>query len=161
MRIRSLLLATLMLVFVVNANSQKTQSKKGKASTKKELTGGFVSLFNGKDFTNWKVPEGDNGHWKIIDGVIDYDAESEARGDKSLWSEKVYKDFILYVDWRIKETPWKNPRVPIILPSGLHKRDENGKEIQIVVPDSDSGILMRGRGGFQANIWCWPTGSVE
>ena len=98
MRIRSLLLATLMLVFVVNANSQKTQSKKGKASTKKELTGGFVSLFNGKDFTNWKVPEGDNGHWKIIDGVIDYDAESAAPGDKSLSSEKSYKDFILYVD---------------------------------------------------------------
>ena len=51
---------------------------------------GFVSLFNGKHFANWKVPEGDNGHWKIIDGVIDYDAESEAEGNKSLWSEKEY-----------------------------------------------------------------------
>src|SRR4030043_686489 len=161
MRIRSLLLATLMLVFVVNANSQKTQSKKGKASTKKELTGGFVSLFNGKDFTNWKVPEGDNGHWKIIGGVIDYDAESEAAGDKSLWTEKKYKDFILYVDFRIKSTPYKNPNVPIILPSGLHKRDENGKEITMVVPDSDSGILLRGSSKSQLNIWCWPTGCGE
>jgi len=34
---------------------------------------GYTSLFNGKDFTNWAVPEGDNGHWKIVDGVIDYD----------------------------------------------------------------------------------------
>ena len=123
---------------------------------------GFVSLFNGKDFTNWVVPEGDNGHWKIIDGVIDYDAESEAVGDKNLWSAKTYKDFELLVDWRITATPWNNPRVPIILPSGLHKKDETGKEIQIVVPDSDSGILFRGpRGGAQANIWCWPIGSGE
>ena len=29
---------------------------------------GFVSLFNGKDFTGWTVPEGDNGHWKVLDG---------------------------------------------------------------------------------------------
>jgi hypothetical protein len=122
---------------------------------------GFASLFNGKDFTNWKIPEGDNGHWKILDGVIDYDAQSEAKGDKCLWSEKSYKDFILYVDWRIKSTPWKNPRVPIILPSGLHKLDENGKEIQMVVPDSDSGILLRGQGKSQVNIWCWPVGSGE
>lgn len=121
---------------------------------------GFASIFDGKSFAGWKVPVGDGGHWKIIDGVIDYDAESEAKEDKNLWTEKEYKDFVLYVDWRITATPWKNPRVPIILPSGLHKRDENGDEIQIVVPDSDSGILFRGRGA-QVNIWCWPVGSGE
>src|SRR5262245_37559103 len=48
---------------------------------------GFVPLFNGKDLSGWRVPEGDGGHWKVIDGVIDYDAESEAKGDKSLWTE--------------------------------------------------------------------------
>ena len=121
----------------------------------------FVSLFNGKDFTNWVIPAGDNGHWKILDKVIDYDAMSEAVKDKSLWTGKAYKNFVLYVDWRIKETPYKNPRVPIILPSGLHKLDENGKEIQMVVPDSDSGILLRGQGKSQVNIWCWPIGSGE
>lgn len=122
---------------------------------------GFVSLFNGTDFTGWKVPEGDNGHWKVIDGVIDCDAQSEASGDKSLWSEKEFKDFVLYVDWRIKETPFKNPRVPIVLPSGLHKLDENGEEIRILVPDSDSGIYLRGSSKSQVNIWCWPVGSGE
>ena len=35
---------------------------------------GFVSLFNGRDLSGWKVPAGDNGHWKVVDGVIDYDA---------------------------------------------------------------------------------------
>ncbi|MBK7649902.1 MAG: DUF1080 domain-containing protein [Flammeovirgaceae bacterium] len=42
-----------------------------------------------------------NGHWKIIDGIIDYDAESEAKGEKNLMSEKGYKDFTLMVDWLI------------------------------------------------------------
>jgi hypothetical protein len=122
---------------------------------------GFVSLFNGKDFTGWKIPDGDNGHWKILNGVIDYDAQSESKGDRSLWTDKNYKDFVLYADFRIKETPWKNPNVPIILPTGLHKKDNNGKEITITVPDSDSGILMRGMGKLQANIWCWPIGCGE
>ena len=30
---------------------------------------GFIALFNGKDLTGWKVPEGDGGHWKVVDGV--------------------------------------------------------------------------------------------
>jgi len=120
----------------------------------------FKSLFNGKDFTNWKVPVGDNGHWKILEGVIDYDAESEAE-DKNLWSAREYGDFVLLVDWRIKETPWINPRVPIIKPDGTHKLNEKGEEIRISVPDSDSGILLRGQGKSQVNIWCWPVGSGE
>jgi hypothetical protein len=122
---------------------------------------GFDSLFNGRDFTGWKVPEGDGGHWKVLDGVIDYDAQSQAPGSKDLWTEKEYGDFEFIVDWRIKETPFKNPRVPIIMPSGEHKRDENGQEIQMVVPDSDSGILLRGAPKSQVNIWCWPVGSGE
>ena len=130
-------------------------------SLAQDIPDGFSSLFNGKDFSGWIVPIGDNGHWKIVDGVIDYDAESEAKGNKSLMSGKVYKNFELYVDWRIKETPWVNENVPIILPSGAHKLDENGKEIKIKVPDSDSGILYRMPNGDQANIWCWPIGSGE
>ena len=122
---------------------------------------GFTQLFNGKDFDGWKVPEGDNGHWKVADGVIDYDAQSEAPGDKNLWSEKEYGDFVLRVDWRIKETPYLNPRVPIIKPDGTHKRNAAGEEIRMVVPDSDSGIFLRGQGKSQVNIWCWPVGSGE
>jgi hypothetical protein len=122
---------------------------------------GFVSLFNGQDFTDWKVPEGDNGHWKIVEGVIDYDASSEAPGEKHLWSAKEYGDFTLLVDWRIKETPYINPKVPIVRPDGTHKKDAQGNEIRTSVPDSDSGILLRGQGKSQVNIWCWPIGSGE
>jgi hypothetical protein len=129
--------------------------------TSTQAPAGFVSLFNGRDFTGWKVPEGDNGHWKIVDGVIDYDAESEAQRDKNLWTDREYGDFVLQVDWRLKETPYINPNVPIILASGLHKKDERGKEMTMAVPDSDSGILLRGQGKSQVNIWNWPTGSGE
>jgi hypothetical protein len=122
---------------------------------------GFVSLFNGKDFTGWSVPVGDNGHWRVLDGVIDYDAESEASGDKSLWSDKEYGDFVLQVDWRIKATPYTNPGVPYILPDGTHARDVAGKEMRMALPDSDSGIYLRGEGRYQVNIWCWPIGSGE
>lgn len=122
---------------------------------------GFTSLFNGRDLTNWKVPDGDNGHWKVVDGVIDYDASSEAPGDKNLWSRREYGDFVLMVDWRIKATPYLNPRVPIVKPDGTHKKDVDGNEIRITVPDSDSGIFLRGQGKSQVNIWCWPIGSGE
>lgn len=129
--------------------------------------GEFVTIFNGTDFTGWNVPKGDNGHWKIVDGTIDCDALSEAKGDKSLWSEKEYGDFVLQVDWRIKETPWINRYARIVMPDGREKKGPDGKDILIAVPDSDSGILMRGKDGphgkdgRQVNIWCWPVGSGE
>jgi hypothetical protein len=124
-------------------------------------TEGFVPIFNGKDFTGWRLPEGDNGHWKVVDGVIDYDAQSEAPGDKNLWTAKEYGDFTLRLDWRIKETPYINPNVPIIKPDGTHKRNEKGEEIKTSVPDSDSGVFLRGDQKSQVNIWCWPVGSGE
>jgi type 1 glutamine amidotransferase len=122
---------------------------------------GFAALFNGKDLAGWKVPEGDGGHWKVVDGVIDYDAESEAKGDKSLWTEKEYGDFVLQVDWRIKEAPFLNKSIPYILPNGTHAKDIQGKELRLPMPDADSGVFLRGDGFYQANIWCWPIGSGE
>src|SRR5690625_6611155 len=98
------------------------------------------------------IHDGDNGHWRVVDGVIDYDALSEADGDKNLWSEKEYGDFILRLDWRIPETPYINHNARIILPDGTHKKNENGEDILISVPDSDSGIYLRGMSKAQINI---------
>jgi 3-keto-disaccharide hydrolase len=122
---------------------------------------GFTPLFNGRDLTGWKVPQGDNGHWKVVNGVIDYDAESEAAGDKALWSVGEYADFVLRLEWRIKSTPYINPGVPIIRYDGTHKKGPDGQEIRISVPDSDSGVYLRGSSKAQVNIWCWPIGSGE
>ncbi|MBN2271991.1 MAG: DUF1080 domain-containing protein, partial [Sedimentisphaerales bacterium] len=107
-------------VFAVVVSAESGGSAKPAKEVDNVAPAGFVSLFNGRDFTGWKVPEGDGGHWKIVDGAIDYDAQSEAKGDKSLWSVGEFGDFVLRVDWRIKETPYINPNVPYILPDGTH-----------------------------------------
>ncbi len=148
----TLLLAALLLLTVIAL---------APAASAAEPPAGFVSLFNGKDLTGWKVPVGDNGHWKVVDGVIDYDAQSEAPTGKDLWTAADYGDFVFRVEWRVKETPYTNPNVPIIRFDGTHKKGPDGKEIKLAVPDSDSGILLRGSSKSQVNIWCWPTGSGE
>ncbi len=125
---------------------------------------GFVPLFNGKDLTGWKVPEGDNGHWRVVNGVIDYDARSESKArDKSLWTEKSFKDFILRVDWRLKtdEPGYMNKNVKQILPDGSHKKKPDGKDDDLTLEDVDSGVFVRGSQSAQVNIWMWPIGSGE
>ena len=120
---------------------------------------GFTRIFNGKDLAGWVAPAGDNGHWSVIDGVIDYDARSEASGDKNLWTEKEYKDFCLHIEWRFKGYGDHLFPLPTILPDGEYWRDENGKIIEPPGPNSDSGILLKESG--QVNLWCWSVGSGE
>jgi len=129
------------------------------SSAAEEPPASFESLFNERDLSGWKVPEGDHGHWRVVDGVIDYDGQSEAPGEKDLWTVEHYQDFVLRVDWRIKETPFINHAVPIILPDGSLKLDSQGNVIRMSVPDSDSGIYLRGSSKAQVGIWCWPIGS--
>lgn len=121
----------------------------------------WTFLFNGEDLSGWVTPEGDGDKWKVIDGVIDYNADSEAEGDKNLWSEEEFGDFVLRAEWRLKGTPFVNENVMLILPDGSHKRDANGDPIRIAMPDSDSGIYVRGMSKAQINIWSWPVGSGE
>lgn len=120
---------------------------------------GFTSLFNRKDLSGWKVPDGDNGHWSVIDGVIDYDARSEAEGDKNLWSEAEYEDFVLHVEWRFKGYGDHLFPLPIILPDGSYVKNADGSTFEPLGPNSDSGILLKGVG--QTNLWCWSVGSGE
>lgn len=122
---------------------------------------GFVSLFDGKTLNNWKIPEGDNGHWKVVDGIINYDGKSEAPGDKTLWTEKEYVDFILKIDWRLTKEPVEED-VPWILPDGNYELNADGTRKTVKVMDAgDSGVLLRGTGRCQLNIWSWPIGSGE
>lgn len=123
---------------------------------------GMTSLFNGKSLDGWKVHPQSVGHWKAVDGIIDYNALSEAptNDDKHIWTTESFGDFELYVDWRIKETQGLYP-VPTILPDGSEKTDAEGKIITTPTPNADSGILLRGQLKSQCNIWCWPIGSGE
>jgi hypothetical protein len=120
---------------------------------------GFSSLFNGEDLSGWIIPEGDNGHWSVIDGVIDYDARSEAPDSKDLWTEKEYHNFVLHIEWRFKGYGDHLFPLPTILPDGSYLKDANGKILEPLRPNSDSGILLKGVG--QANLWCWSVGSGE
>ncbi len=125
------------------------------------LREGFVPLFDGKDLARWKIPEGDNGHWKVLDGVIDYDARSEAKGrDRNLWTKEAFGNFALHIEWRFKRTSGLY-QMPTILPDGSYKTDANGKVIKTPRPNADSGVFVRGTGKAQINLWCWPCGSGE
>jgi hypothetical protein len=127
-----------------------------------EVPDGFTALFNGRDLTGWKVPEGDNGHWKVVNGVIDYDARSEAKGEKSLWTAKSFGDLVLRIDWRMKtDEPGFKWKVPLLEPDGSSKKDADGKEVKVEIEDIDSGIYLRGSSKSQVNIWNWPAGSGE
>ena len=121
---------------------------------------GWRPLFDGRDLSAWKIPEGDNGHWKIVDGAIDYDAASEAPGGKDLWTKESFEDFVLRLDWRLKEYTGLYP-MPIVLPDGSHQKDANGRDVIEERPNADSGVLLRGISKAQVNMWGWPIGSGE
>ncbi len=118
----------------------------------------YRTLFNGKDFTGWNVPQNDGGHWQVKDFLIDYDAQSEA-GQKNLWTEESFADFNLHIDWRFKRTSGLYP-MPEILADGSYRKDDIGQVIKTPTANADSGILLRGS-GQQVNLWNWAVGSGE
>ena len=62
----------------------------------KEPPPGFTSLFNGKDLAAWKNAD-KQPEWKVEDGLIHY----TGKAGKNLASAKNYKDFEMWVDWKI------------------------------------------------------------
>ena len=144
-----------------NIRIQELPSSNATADETAKSGEGYVPLFTGINLDGWKIPEGDNGHWKVAGEVLDYDAMSEAAGEKSLTSIREFTNYTLVADWKIKETPYTNPNVAKILPDGSEAVDADGKPIKLSLPDSDSGIYLRGSSKHQVNIWCWPIGSGE
>jgi hypothetical protein len=116
---------------------------------------GWTPLFNGKDLSGWVTPKGDHT-WKVIDGVIDY----EAKGG-NLVSEKEYTDYVLQLEWRFKRTAGPKYNAKIYAPDGSQKKDADGKPMTEAIPNADSGIFLRGTGQTQVNLWCWPCGSGQ
>ena len=58
---------------------------------------GFTSLFDGKDLKSWKNAD-KQPEWKVENGAIHFDG---SKGAKNLVSAKDYKDFEMWVDWKI------------------------------------------------------------
>ena len=125
------------------------------------LPAGFVSLFNGKDLTGWKVPEGDNGHWKVSTASSTTTRRARRRATRTSGASGSTATSCCGSSGASRDTPYVNPNVPIIRVDGTHKKDADGKEIKLAVPDSDSGVYLRGSSKAQINIWGWPIGSGE
>lgn len=105
---------------------------------------GWAPLFNGKDYSGWKLPDRAKGSWTVKDGVMDYDAKAGV----TLWTEKSFANFVLHIEWRLKTA------------KDLYgsDKDENGKPYRF---HADSGIFLRGMAKAQTNIWPNPMGSGE
>ncbi len=104
---------------------------------------GFRALFNGQDLTGWKTNERIEEHWRVIDGVLDYNPRAS-----DLWTEDSFADFVLLIDWRLKtaEELYGTATEP------------DGSPIAY---SPDSGIYLRGMPKAQTNIWTHPMGSGE
>ncbi|MFV1965398.1 MAG: DUF1080 domain-containing protein [Pirellulaceae bacterium] len=73
---------------------------------------GFTSLFNGRDFTGWKMSPRAKQMWSIEDGVLKSHGLLEQWG-ADLVTEKEYQDYVLMVDFRM----------PALSDSGIHFRN--------------------------------------
>ncbi len=145
---KKLVLSAVVLVVVAGISSYAGAQSKPEGD-------GWVSLFNGKDFTGWVLPKKDHT-WQVLDGVMDY----EAKGGH-LVTEKEYSDYVLHIEWRFKRTEGKPYNAKLYNPDGTQKKDANGKPMTKPVKNADSGIYLRGTGKTQVNLWCWPCGSGQ
>jgi hypothetical protein len=60
---------------------------------------GFTALFNGKDFTGWRLNAKAREAWSVEDGVLKAPGPIKEYG-ANLETEKAYGDFVLLVDFR-------------------------------------------------------------
>ena len=85
--------------------------KAGEEKKLNVLPEGFTALFNGRDFTGWRVHPKVREMWKIEDGVLKSHGLLREWG-AGLATEKEYRDFVLMVDFRM----------PTISDSGINFR---------------------------------------
>ena len=84
------------------------------------------SIFNGKDLTGWKAPEG-NIWWIAEDGILKVRSGPDQKGS-ILWTEEEFTDFTVTLDFKFGEGT---------IDSGVHVKSQD--QIQIGI----SGSLKR------------------
>jgi hypothetical protein len=88
------------LILLALLGPEAVRGDEGLSAEEKEA--GFVSLFNGKDFSGWRFSGGkEDGaseapNWKVKDGVISL----SGGGSPHLGTEREYADFELRLEWR-------------------------------------------------------------
>jgi 3-keto-disaccharide hydrolase len=125
---------------------------------------GYVALFDGQTLGAWNVEPQHEGHWIVRDGVIHYDGKSTGKWhERSLWTNKSYSDFEMYVEWRLPAEPELKPH-PIVLYNGDFLMQEDNPEKRVTrmrLDAGDSGLYFRGSTKCQANVWSQELGSGE
>ncbi len=128
----------LMIVTSLTATRATLAQESGDTEAKE----GFVSLFNGKDFTGWRfgemIPDGPEtwpANWKVADGVIQVTGGNRPH----LATLREYGDFDLRIQWRALRDKYN---------SGLFIRSgRNVNANQINLNSGAIGKLMRGATG--------------
>jgi hypothetical protein len=89
---------------------------------------GWIKLFNGKDFTGWRISE--KGKWKIEDGLI------VANGPRShLFTDEEFKNFIFKAE--VKTTPGSNSGIYFHTKFQEQGWPDKGHEAQVNVSHGD------------------------
>lgn len=90
----------------------------------------FKPIFNGKDLTGWKAPDGnaENGWYTAADGFLKIQSSPDKKGS-NLFTEKSYRNFVVEFDFKFGEG---------VIDSGIHIRNDKD-QIQIGI----SGSLKR------------------
>jgi hypothetical protein len=97
---------------------------------------GFTALFNGKDLTGWKDADKQADAWKVTDGLLHY----TGKGGRNLATAKNYKDFELFVDWKITKGG----------DSGIYLR--GAPQVQIWDNKEGSGGLWNNKAGSKGKV---------
>lgn len=73
----------------------------GLSGTQLSAQDDFESLFNGRDFTGWQVPQ--DSRWRVQDGLIflDRDGDGQEHNHVYLWTAEAYENFILELEFKI------------------------------------------------------------
>ncbi len=109
MTIRNLMIFTIAATLAISTFANCGTCRKGAAKATPKCEDGFVQLFDGKTFTNWRSrnnPKPPTKGWKIKDGVLTVLAKNAGGGGGDIITEKMYSDFILKLEFKL--TPKAN-----------------------------------------------------
>src|ERR1700730_13232564 len=86
------------LIFLTLATFTPDMPAQGQTLTPEEGKEGFISLFNGKDFSGWRFSDNSAkaDNWKVEDGVI----KLSGGGKPHLASQWDFEDFEIRLEWR-------------------------------------------------------------
>ncbi len=126
-RLTSLLLLPALAVSVALADDRAKTERDGD---------GFVALFNGKDLTGWKT----QGNWVVEDGLLEIRPVKGRSGWRRykdyLYTEKVYENFVLSLEYRLPTNGNSGLHFRIAEPEEWDQIDPVAKGIECQILDS-------------------------